>query len=138
MKILTQIGKNLHQNRTERLHRGWRLWLGKVHGNRKRNRFFQILLKTSYGKVNRFYNQWEQLPDRDSKHQLKATKLVNKFDSILKNHQRTCFNSFMVIQSKAILIKSETIKELLRKTQSKQGEFFYKWQNHLAQCKNIE
>jgi len=61
VKTITTNLKNMNEGEKRR---AFKIWASIFEKDRLKKKFFEILLKSTYGRVNKFYSTWESLPER--------------------------------------------------------------------------
>ncbi|CAD8124479.1 unnamed protein product [Paramecium sonneborni] len=143
LKALERLGEeyNMRNDRLDRqrLKEYFEKWRGDLMNFRLKKKFFSVLLKTTFGRLQRCYTRWVDLPDKrenDMKKQgmLLITKLTNKADQ----NKRLVWNSFKAIDDDAKNKKTKVIRELIEVTFNQSYTAFYKWANYNTYAKLTE
>ncbi|CAD8210248.1 unnamed protein product [Paramecium octaurelia] len=143
LKALERLGDeyNMRNDRLDRqrLKEAFEKWRGDLMNFRLKKKFFSVLLKTTFGRLQRCYTRWVDLPDKrenDMKKQgmLLITKLTNKADQ----NKRLVWNSFKAIDDDAKNKKTKVIRELIEVTFNQSYTAFYKWANYNTYAKLTE
>ncbi|CAD8109927.1 unnamed protein product [Paramecium primaurelia] len=143
LKALERLGDeyNMRNDRLDRqrLKEAFEKWRGDLMNFRLKKKFFSVLLKTTFGRLQRCYTRWVDLPDKrenDMKKQgmLLITKLSNKADQ----NKRIVWNSFKTIDDDAKNKKTKVIRELIEVTFNQSYTAFYKWANYNTYAKLTE
>lgn len=61
IKTISTNIKNMNEGEKRR---AFKIWSSIFDNEKLRKKFFEILLKSTYGRVNKFYSTWESLPER--------------------------------------------------------------------------
>jgi len=61
IKTITTNIKNMNEGEKRR---AFKIWSSIFDKEKLRKKFFETLLRSTYGRVNKFYSIWESLPER--------------------------------------------------------------------------
>ncbi|CAK65705.1 unnamed protein product (macronuclear) [Paramecium tetraurelia] len=143
LKALERLGDeyNMRNDRLDRqrLKEAFEIWRGDLLNFRLKKKFFAVLLKTTFGRLQRCYTRWVDLPDkRENDIKKQGLLLINKLGNKVDQNKRLVWNAFKDIHDEAKNKKTKVIRELIEVTFNQSYTAFYKWANYNTYAKLTE
>ncbi|CAD8207619.1 unnamed protein product [Paramecium pentaurelia] len=143
LKALEKLGEeyNMRNDRLDRqrLKEAFEIWRGDLLNFRLKKKFFAVLLKTTFGRLQRCYTRWVDLPDkRENDIKKQGLLLINKLGNKVDQNKRLVWNAFKDIHDEAKNKKTKVIRELIEVTFNQSYTAFYKWANYNTYAKLTE
>ncbi|CAD8123445.1 unnamed protein product [Paramecium sonneborni] len=143
LEVLKKLGEeyNMRNDRLDRqrLKEAFEIWRGDLLNFRLKKKFFGVLLKTTFGRLQRCYTRWVDLPDkRENDIKKQGLLLINKLGNKVDQNKRLVWNAFKDIHDEAKNKKTKVIRELIEVTFNQSYTAFYKWANYNTYAKLTE
>ncbi|CAK61775.1 unnamed protein product (macronuclear) [Paramecium tetraurelia] len=143
LKALEILGDeyNMRNDRLDRsrLKEAFEIWRGDLLNFRLKKKFFAVLLKTTFGRLQRCYTRWVDLPDkRENDIKKQGLLLINKLGNKVDQNKRLVWNAFKDLHDEAKNKKTKVIRELIEVTFNQSYTAFYKWANYNTYAKLTE
>ncbi|KAM3141229.1 hypothetical protein pb186bvf_006614 [Paramecium bursaria] len=143
MRKLQRLGEmyNLKNDQLEsrRLREYFYFWRSLLNEDRLKKKFFGVLLKTTFGKLQKCYYKWKTLPDpKENAKKRSGLTLINKLTKKNYDALKLVWNQFADLHNSAKNKKTKVIRELIEVTFNQEHSAFYHWANYNTYCKLTE